>query len=375
VRRVGAEQIHERIERASSGLPQELFDADVNLRAELGERYDFSRIVGNSGSMRQVYEQIAQVACADTTVLISGETGTGKELVAHALHINSPRKEKPLIKVNCSALPESLIEAELFGYERGAFTGATAPKPGRFELAEGGSLFLDEVGELSFNIQTKLLRVLQEREYERLGSSETIKADLRLIVATNRELGEEVSAGRFRSDLYYRLNVFPITTPALRQRKEDLPLLAGHILKKHTVDSGRDLKEISPEAMKLLAAYDWPGNVRELENVLERAVVVSEGPVITPQHLPPSLHPEPEETINAFPSDQRTEIDLEHDAPSLLESVEEFEKGLICKALQATAGNRNQAAKRLKISERLLSYKVKKHAIDCALFRNASGKS
>lgn len=351
---------------------REIYDEDINLRAELGERYDFSRIVGNSGSMRQVYEQIAQVACADTTVLISGETGTGKELIAHALHINSPRKQKSLVKVNCAALPESLIEAELFGYERGAFTGAVTAKPGRFELAEGGTLFLDEIGELNANIQTKLLRVLQEREYERVGGTETIKSDVRLVAATNRELMREVSSGRFRSDLYYRLNVFPITTPALRERKEDLPLLAEHILKKHGVESGRGPKELSPEALNLLTAYDWPGNVRELENVLERAVVVSEGPMITPQHLPQSFRPAEKNSRAELVAEHTPTADDLDAAPSLLESVEAFEKALICKALEATLGNRNQAAKRLKISERLLSYKVKKHAIDCKTFRDAT---
>src|SRR5262249_33290162 len=230
---------------------ERMLDEDANLRAELSKHYDFSRIIGNSGSMRQIYEQIAQVACTNSTVLIGGETGTGKELVAAALHINSPRAGKPFIKVNCAALPESLIETELFGHQRGAFTGATTNKLGRFELAEGGTLFLDEIGELSANVQIKLIRVLQEREFERVGGSETIKADLRLIVATNRDLEKEVAAGRFRADLYYRLSVFTITTPPLRHRREDIPLLSEHFLKKYAREHDKNVRTLSSLVHKL----------------------------------------------------------------------------------------------------------------------------
>ena len=331
-----------------------MLDENEDLRAELSQRYDFSRLLGDSGPMRQVYEQIAQVACTGATVLINGETGTGKELVARALHVNSPRAEKPFIKVNCAALPESLIETELFGHERGAFTDATAEKPGRFELAEEGTLFLDEIGELSLNAQVKLLRVLQEREFERVGGTETRKADVRVIAATNRDLEQEVGAARFRADLYYRLNMFTITTPPLRQRREDIAPLAEHFLRKHAQDRRHSPSRLTKSALKLLMAHDWPGNVRELENALERAVVVAGAALIHPHHLPSAL---------------QTLEPAEIGALSLLESVEAYERSLICEALKTTRGNRNQASKRLRISERLLSYKVKKHAIDCNTFR------
>ncbi|MGH9840948.1 MAG: sigma-54-dependent Fis family transcriptional regulator [Blastocatellia bacterium] len=333
---------------------RQMLDENANLRAELSERYDFSRILGNSSAMRQIYEQIAQVACTGATVLITGESGTGKELVAHALHVNSPRANRPFIKVNCAALPESLIETELFGHERGAFTDAIAAKPGRFEIAEGGTLFLDEIGELSINAQIKLLRVLQEREFERVGGTITLKADVRVIAATNRNLDEEMAAGRFRADLFYRLNMFTITTPPLRERREDVALLADSMLKKHARENRRPVCRLTSPALKLLEAYGWPGNVRELENALERAVVVAGDSLIHPHHLPPAV-----QTIEPAANG-----DL-----NLFESVEAYERELIREALRNTRGNRNQASKRLRISERVLSYKVKKYAIDCDEFR------
>jgi Nif-specific regulatory protein len=247
-----------------------------------------------------------------------------------------------------------LIETELFGHERGAFTDAVTSKPGRFELAEGGSLFLDEIGEMSLNAQVKLLRVLEEWEFERVGGVETLKADVRVIAATNRDLEKEVAAGRFRADLYYRLNMFTITTPPLRQRREDIPSLADYFLKKHARDRRRPPSRLSESALELLMAHDWPGNVRELENALERALVVAGGALILPHHLPPEI--------------QTIEL-KENRELSLLESVEAYERELICEALRITRGNRNQASKRLQISERLLSYKIKKHGIDCNEFR------
>ncbi len=334
---------------------QRMLEDNTNLRAELSERYDFSRIIGDSGPMREVYEQIAQVACTNTTVLISGESGTGKELVAHALHINSPRASKPFIKVNCAALPEALIASELFGHERGAFTGAAVTKLGRFELAAGGTLFLDEIGELNSNIQAHLLRVLQQREVVRVGGNKPIKVDIRVIVATNRELEKEVAAGRFRADLYYRLNVFSITTPTLRERPDDIATLAEYFLKKYAREHHKAQLRLSTRALTLLKSYHWPGNVRELENVLERAVIVSDGPLIQHYHLPPTL-----QTIESAQSKKQV---------GLLEEVDTFEKELILDALKNTHGNRNKAAQQLKISERLLTYKVKKYAIDCELFR------
>jgi Nif-specific regulatory protein len=334
---------------------QRMLEDNTNLRAELSERYDFSRIIGDSSPMRAVYEQIAQVACTNTTVLINGESGTGKELVAHALHINSPRASNPFIKVNCAALPEELIASELFGHERGAFTGAAATKAGRFELADGGTLFLDEIGELNINVQAQLLRVLQQREFVRVGANKPIKVDIRVIVATNRELEKEVAAGRFRADLYYRLNVFSITTPTLRERPDDIAALSEYFLKKYAREHHKAQLRLATRALEVLKSYHWPGNVRELENILERAVIVADGPLIQHYHLPPIL-----QTIEHSPHKKHV---------GLLEEVDTFEKELILDALKNTRGNRNKAAQQLKISERLLTYKVKKYAIDCEMFR------
>src|SRR5512142_718888 len=254
-----------------------LLDENTHLRQELRERYDFSNIIGTSGPTRQMYEQIAQVAQTATTVLIRGESGTGKELIAHAIHYNSLRAAKPFVKVSCAALPDTLIESELFGYEKGAFTGAQARKRGRFELAHGGSLFLDEVGERNLASQVKLLRVLQEREFERLGGTETLKTDVRLIAATNRDLETALSERQFREDLYYRLNVFSIFVPPLRDRKPDIMLLADHFLLKYARQHNKRIRRIATPAIDMLMSYHWPGNVRELENTLERAVLTCDG--------------------------------------------------------------------------------------------------
>jgi Nif-specific regulatory protein len=341
-----------KVNRLLGAATERLLDENVNLRAELGERYDFANIIGNSGPMRQVYEQVAQVACTGTTVLICGESGTGKELIADAIHRNSPRAGGPLIKVNCAALPETLIEAELFGYEKGAFTGASASKKGRFELADGGTLFLDEVGDLSPAAQVKLLRVLQEREFDRLGGGSTVRVNVRLIAATNRDLEKAVAAETFRQDLYYRLNVFTITIPPLRARKDDVALLADHFLKKYAVEHGKNVRRISTLALDLLTSYHWPGNVRELENAIERAVLVCDGNVVHSYHLPPAL--------------QIVEDAGAARSRSLVEAVEAFEKEIIQDALKTTRGNRTRAALLLKTTERVISYKVKKYGIDCA---------
>ncbi len=311
--------------------------------------YDFSRLIGTSKVMRQIYDQVRQVAATNTTILLQGETGTGKELIAQALHYHSLRATKPFIKVNCGALLESLIEADLFGYERGAFTGAENSKLGRFELAEGGSLLLDEVGELSLAAQAKLLRLLQTREFERLGGTETLHADVRLIAATNRQLDQEAAKGRFRTDLYYRLNVFTITLPALRERREDIGTLSEHFLAKHAHEHSKSIRRFAPETIDLLLAYSWPGNVRELENTIERAVVICDTNVIHHYHLPPDL--------------QTLRIATTVNNKGLAEAVNAYERELLCEALQNAHGNRGQAAKLLKISERLLSYKIKKHNI------------
>src|SRR5258706_7303630 len=268
---------------------QRLVDENIHLKQELRERYDFSHIIGNSNPLRQVYEQVTQVAKTNTTVLLRGESGTGKELIAHAIHYNSLRANKPFIKVSCAALPETLIESELFGYEKGAFTGAQNRKKGRFELAEGGTLFLDEIGDLNISTQIKLLRVLQEREFERLGGTETIKSNVRLVAATNKDLTKAIMEGQFREDLYYRLNVFAIFMPPLRERKSDVLLLADHFLEKFAHEHGKRIKRISTSAIDMLASYHWPGNVRELANTIERAVVVCDSDVLHGHHLPPTL--------------------------------------------------------------------------------------
>ncbi|HSU89747.1 MAG TPA: sigma 54-interacting transcriptional regulator, partial [Terriglobia bacterium] len=266
-----------------------LIDENTHLLEELRERYDFSNIIGTAGPMRQVYEQIAQVAHTSTTVLIRGESGTGKELIAHAIHYNSQRAQKPFIKVNCAALPETLIESELFGYEKGAFTGAHALKKGRFELAEGGTLFLDEIGDMNLSTQVKLLRVLQEKEFERLGGTATVRSNVRLIAGTNKNLEKAMAEGNFREDFYYRLNVFAIFVPPLRDRKSDLLLLSDHFLQKYAREHKKDIRRISTPAIDMLTAYHWPGNVRELENVIERAVLVCDSNVVHGHHLPPTL--------------------------------------------------------------------------------------
>ncbi|MFM8395480.1 MAG: nif-specific transcriptional activator NifA, partial [Acidobacteriota bacterium] len=311
----------------------QLVDENASLKRELQQKYEFRNIIGNGKEIRDVYEQISQVADSNTNVLIRGESGTGKELVAHAIHYNSPRSARPFIKVNCAALPESLIEAELFGHEKGAFTGAISAKKGRFEMAEGGTLFLDEIGDLSPAMQVKLLRVLQEREFERVGGMETIKVNVRLIAATNVDLERAVQDGRFRSDLYYRLNVFSIYLPPLRERKTDILLLAEHFLEKYAKQNSKQIKRISTSAIDMLMSYHWPGNVRELENVIERATLVCEGRVIHGYHLPPTLQTaEGSDTVNKMSLDQ---------------AVANFEKELIRDALKTARGNRARAARLL----------------------------
>ena len=335
---------------------QRLLDENIHLKQELRERYDFSHIIGNSGPLRQVYEQVTQVARTNTTVLLRGESGAGKELIAHAIHYNSLRANKPFIKVSCAALPETLIESELCGYEKGAFTGAQGRKKGRFELAAGGTLFLDEIGDLNVSTQIKLLRVLQEREFERLGGTETIKVNVRLIAATNKNMEQAIANGEFREDLYYRLNVFTIFMPPLRERKSDVLLLADHFLEKYAREHGKRIKRISTPAIDMLASYHWPGNVRELENIIERAVLVCETDVIHGHHLPPTLQ-------TAEGSGTVTQLSLEA-------TVGAFERDIIMDTLKTTRGNRKRAAKLLNTTERIIGYKVRIHEIDCNRFRN-----
>jgi Nif-specific regulatory protein len=332
-------------------------DENTHLKQELRERYDFSNIIGTSGPTRQMYEQVAQVAQTNTTVLIRGESGTGKELIAHAIHYNSLRAKKPFVKVSCAALPDTLIESELFGYEKGAFTGAQARKKGRFELAEGGTLFLDEIGDINLSTQVKLLRVLQEREFERLGGTETVKVNVRMIAATNKDMEKAIAEGTFREDLYYRLNVFTIFVPPLRERKADLLLLADHFLEKFSREHGKTIKRISTPAIDMLMAYHWPGNVRELENALERAVLVCDSAVVHAHHLPPSLQ-------TADSSGTVTRV-------SLKDAVAAYERDLIQDALKTTRGNRAKAARLLDTTERILNYKVRGHDIDVRRFKGS----
>jgi Nif-specific regulatory protein len=344
-----------KIQRLVEGERQRLAEENAHLREELRERYDFANIVGSSGPMRGVFEQITQVAGANTTVLIRGESGTGKELIAHAIHYHSPRAKQPFIKVSCAALPEALIESELFGYERGAFTGAHTRKKGRFELAAGGTLFLDEIGELSFQTQVKLLRVLQQREFERLGGTETLRADVRVIAATNKDLERAITDGAFREDLYYRLAVFTICVPPLRDRKPDIMLLADHFVEKYGREHGKSVRRISTPCIDMLMSYHWPGNVRELENAIERAVVVCDDRVLHAHHLPPTL-----QTAEASGTGFRQ---------SLLASVAALERDLICDALKSARGNRARAARLLDTTERIIGYKIRKLGIDPARYR------
>jgi Nif-specific regulatory protein len=339
-----------RIHRLLETERQRLVSENAQLRQELLQRYDFSDMVGASGPMRQLYEEMARVAGTNTTVLIRGESGTGKELIAQAIHYHSPRARKPLIKVNCAALPETLVESELFGHEKGAFTGAQARKKGRFELAHGGTIFLDEIGELSPAIQVKLLRVLQEREFERLGGTQPVSTDVRVIAATNRDLEKALADGGFREDLYYRLNVFPIFIPPLRERRSDVLPLADHFAEKYAREHGKSIKRISTTAIDMLASYHWPGNVRELENTIERAVLMADGEVIHGHHLPPTL--------------QTAEATGTVVQASLGGAVEAFERGLIEDALKTSRGNRAKAARLLSTTERVVSYKVRKYGID-----------
>jgi Nif-specific regulatory protein len=332
-----------------------LLAENERLQSQLKERFRPSNIVGNSKGLQVVYDLIGQVSKSDTTVLIRGESGTGKELVAHAIHYNSNRASKPFIKVNCGALPESVVESELFGHEKGAFTGAIAMRKGRFELAHGGTIFLDEIGDLSPTTQIKFLRVLQEREFERVGGTATIKTDVRIITATNRNLEQLISENKFRQDLYYRLNVFPIHVPPLRERKTDIPLLADYFVEKYSKANHKAIRRISTPAIDMLMSYHWPGNVRELENCLERAVLLSSNGVIHGHHLPPTL-----QTAEASGTTHPGTLDG---------TLDNIERDLLVDALKAARGNKAKAARSLGISERIMGLRVSKYGIDTRRFR------
>ncbi|MFH0814234.1 MAG: nif-specific transcriptional activator NifA [Pseudomonadota bacterium] len=334
---------------------QQLLEENIQLQEKLKDRFRPANIIGNSKAIQAVYDLIAQVSKSTTTVLIRGESGTGKELVANAIHYNSLRAAKALIKVNCAALPETVIESELFGHERGAFTGAIGQRKGRFELAQGGSIFLDEVGDLSAATQIKLLRVLQEKEFERVGGTTTVKVDVRVIAATNRNLESLVEEGKFRQDLYYRLNVFPIHMPPLRERKTDVLLLADYFVEKYSKANHKNIRRISTPAIDMLMSYHWPGNVRELENCIERAVILSNDDVIHGHHLPPTL--------------QTAEATGTTLVGTLQVTLDNVERELILDALKSSRGSKAKAARTLGITERLMGLRVEKYGIDPKRFR------
>ncbi|OQY32266.1 MAG: nif-specific transcriptional activator NifA [Spirochaetaceae bacterium 4572_59] len=332
-----------------------LLEENSRLHQELKARFQPDNMVGNSQAMQEVFDLISQVSESDATVLIRGESGTGKELVAQAIHYNSLIADKPFIKVNCAALPESVIESELFGHEKGAFTGAISTRKGRFEMADGGTIFLDEIGDVSPMTQVKLLRVLQEREIERVGGTQTIKINVRIIAATNRNLEQEILKNTFREDLYYRLNVFPIHIPPMRERKTDLMLLADFFTEKYSKRNRKHIKRISSSAIDLFMSYHWPGNVRELENCIERAVLLSTDQVIHAYHLPPSL--------------QSAESSGTGLLTTLQEALDNLEKELIREALKSNRGNMAKTARKLGLTERIMGLRAKKYGIDYKLFR------
>ncbi len=338
---------------------ESLLAENRQLREQLDNRYRPSNIVGNCSSIRQVYDQMAQVAESSATVLIRGESGTGKELVARAIHFSSPRRGNAFISVNCAALPENLIESELFGHEKGAFTGAMQQRQGRFELANGGTLFLDEIGDIAPAVQVRLLRVLQERNFERVGGARTIQVNVRVIAATSVNLEEAMTRGRFREDLYYRLNVFPILLPPLRERRSDIMLLADHFVQKYNDMYGKQIKRISTAAINMMMVYHWPGNVRELENCIERSVLTSTDSVIHGYSLPPSLQTS---------ENTRTAI-LPEEGASLRDMVNTYEQELIIDALKRHRGNGAAAARHLHTTQRILNYRIKHLGIDRKRYR------
>jgi two-component system response regulator HydG len=330
---------------------QKLEEENINLKKLISDSFNFSSIIGRSTAMVKLLETVALVSPSEATVLITGESGTGKELIANAVHQNSPRKDQPFIKVNCAALPETLLESELFGHEKGAFTGALNRRQGRFQLAHRSSIFLDEISEMSQTTQAKILRVLQEREFEPVGGTQTIRVDVRIIAATNKNLEEEIRSGRFREDLYYRLKVVTVESPPLRSRREDIPLLAEFFLKRYAEKNRRLIKGFSPRAMDTLIRHDWPGNVRELENLVERGVILVRGEIITPKELPEDL----------IPKDLMASTSSTDAIPG--RTLKEVEKEMILRTLDDAGWNRTHAAEILGISRRTLQLKLKEYGI------------
>ncbi|KPJ77798.1 MAG: nif-specific transcriptional activator NifA [Deltaproteobacteria bacterium SG8_13] len=341
----------EKIRREKEKLREE----NQRLRKELENKYRITNIIGNSNKMREVFQMISQVSKSNATVLIRGESGTGKELAANSIHYNSHRAKNSFVKVNCAALPANLIESELFGHEKGAFTGAIRQKSGKFELAHRGTIFLDEIGAVDLGVQASLLRVLQEKEFERVGGSKTIKVDVRVVAATNKNLEDAVEEGVFRGDLYYRLNVFPIYMPPMRERKTDILLLADHFLEKYAGENNKDIRRFSTPAIDMLMNYHWPGNVRELENCIERAVLLCEEGVIHSYHLPPTLQ-------TGVESDTLPALSLE-------EAVANLEREMIIDALKNTRGNITSAADLLQTTVRKFAYKAGKYGVHYKHYR------
>ncbi|MBN2124833.1 MAG: sigma-54-dependent Fis family transcriptional regulator [Deltaproteobacteria bacterium] len=330
---------------------------NLALKKQLKRKYKFENFIGDSLQMNKVFRIIEKVADTDSTVLIMGESGTGKELVARAIHYHSMRHDKPLIPVNCGAIPEELLESELFGHEKGAFTNAIRTRIGRFEMANGGTIFLDEIAEMSPHLQVKLLRVLQEQEFERLGGTKTIKCDVRILAATNKDLDKAVEEGSFREDLYYRLKVIPVFIPPLRERRTDIPLLVHHFLENMAKSKKKRIKGISKEVMKALISYDWPGNVRELENIIERMVILADGDYLTEDDLPDKIGQEkaPEEMLQTLIPDEGF---------SLTDAINDYERKLIINALEKTGWVKNRAAKLLNMNRTTLVEKIKKQGIE-----------
>lgn len=347
-----ADEILLRLQRLTD--QESLVHENENLKRALHQQTSFNNIIARSPKMLEIFDTIRKIADYKTTVLITGESGSGKELIARAIHFNSPRANKPFIAINCSAIPETLLESELFGYVKGAFTGANKDKKGLFEEASGGTLFLDEVGDLPVPLQVKLLRAIQEEEIRRVGSSQNIKIDVRLITATLKNLGEEIKRGTFREDLYYRLNVLPIHIPPLRDRKEDIPILVDHFIKRFNQEMGKSVEKVSTDCLQSLTDYSWPGNVRELENTIERAMVLENSNILSAENLPDVIK---NQEVNPALKAAANEL-------SIKKMMTIMEQELIKKALEKTNGNRTWAAKLLEISHRALLYKIKRYGLE-----------
>jgi DNA-binding NtrC family response regulator len=326
-----------------------LRDENRKLKEELGRRYEFDNIIGRSTAMQEIFATIERVGPTRATVLLAGESGVGKDLIARAIHFHSPRRDRPLVKINCSAIPENLMESELFGYEKGAFTGANLTKPGKFEQADTGTVFLDEIGDVPAVIQVKLLRILQEREFERLGSNVTRHIDVRVVAATNQDLRAALEQGTFREDLYYRLNVVPLNIPPLRERKQDIPFLANHFIRKLAPDSGSKVESITDQAMEKLIAYHWPGNVRELENVIERALVMCTGAELDAVDIKLENAPGPGGSSRAQNDSNFLPAGM---------SLDQYEQEIIREALRRADGNKSQAARLLGLTRNALRYRL-----------------